>query len=69
MRTRSQTTTTASIAATALNHDTLRTIFTSLGAADLQAALRTCKAWAALAADDALWRASAHDTTVDEMQL
>jgi len=40
-----------------LDHDTLRTIFTFLSGPDIQASLRTCKPWSALASDDALWRA------------
>ena len=62
MRTRSQSTITSQHALdhptiVSLDHDTLRTIFTSLSAIDFQAALRTCKQWSALSTDAATWHA------------
>lgn len=53
MRTRSRAN---ALTIAAIDHDALRTVFKHLSAADLQAALRSCKQWSALATDDALWR-------------
>lgn len=63
MKTRSQSTTAGTVRLdNMLDNDTVRLIFKHvLGGADLQAALCTCKRWAAMANDEGLWRSRVLD--------